>query len=84
MRALLTAHSRVIMENTLSTSNQCARCIFKMAGKQVCVAFPRGIPADIITGHFDHIQPHEGDGGIRFVPLRRRTTERQAVFPESR
>ena len=72
------------MEDTRSTGSQCAGCIFKMAGKQLCVAFPRGIPADIITGRFDHIQPHEGDGGIRFAPLRRRTTERQSGFPESR
>jgi len=72
------------MEDTQSSSKQCTSCLFKMAGKPVCVAFPRGIPADIIAGRFDHIQPHEGDGGIRFVPLRRRSTERRSVSPESR
>ncbi len=82
--ALLTTCDRVIMQSTQSTSSQCARCIFKMAGKQVCVAFPRGIPADIITGRFDHMRPHDGDGGIRFVALRQRTSERQPAFSEDR
>jgi hypothetical protein len=68
----------------VQASSQCARCIFKMAGKHVCVAFPRGIPADIIGGRFDHSQPHEGDGGIRFVSLRERTVNRQPALPESR
>jgi hypothetical protein len=72
------------MESTQSTSSQCARCIFKMAGKQVCVAFPRGIPGEIISGRLDHTQPHEGDGGIRFVPLRRRASDRQPALPENR
>lgn len=72
------------MEETLPTSTQCTRCIFKMAGKPVCVAFPRGIPADVVAGRFDHTRAHEGDGGIRFVPLRRqRASERQPAFPES-
>ncbi len=72
------------MESTRFTSSQCARCIFKMAGKQVCVAFPRGIPAEIVTGGFDHTQPHAGDGGIRFVPLRRESSDRQSPLVEKR
>ncbi|HMO03908.1 MAG TPA: hypothetical protein PKC67_02525 [Kiritimatiellia bacterium] len=32
----------------------------------VCKAFPNGIPDAIIDGEFDHTQPYEGDGGIRF------------------
>ena len=58
------------MEDT-RRAGQCARCIFKMAGKLVCVAFPRGIPLAIAEGRFDHSNPFGGDGGIRFVPLRR-------------
>ena len=72
------------MENTQFTRSECARCIFKMAGKQVCVAFPRGIPAEIVTGGFDHTQPHAGDGGIRFVPLRRSRSDRQSAVSENR
>jgi len=60
------------MEHRRPTTNQCARCIFKMAGKPACVAFPRGIPKDILDGLFDHSKPYDGDGGIRFVPARRR------------
>ena len=59
------------MKQMQSATAQCMQCIFKMAGKPACVAFPRGIPADIITGTFDHNQPHEGDGGIRFVSMHR-------------
>jgi hypothetical protein len=59
------------MDQRPSATSQCARCIFKINGRAACVAFPRGIPADILTGRFDHTVSHVGDGGIRFVPLRR-------------
>jgi hypothetical protein len=49
---------------------QCERCIFRFADQLTCVAFPKGVPAEIIHGRFDHRQPFEGDGGIRFVPSR--------------
>ena len=51
-------------------STQCARCIFRFSGKSVCVAFPRGIPTDLLEGQFDHTKPYPGDGGIRFLPSR--------------
>lgn len=54
--------------NTLVT--QCDRCIFRLEGKPACVAFPSGIPADILEGRFDHTKPYAGDGGFRFVPRR--------------
>ena len=34
-----------------------------------CAAFPKGIPAGILDGRFDHTQPHTGDHGIRFEPV---------------
>jgi hypothetical protein len=32
------------------------------------LAFPSGIPAEIITGAFDHTKEYPGDRGIRFSP----------------
>jgi len=35
---------------------QCYKCAFYI-GDSECVAFPEGIPADILTGLFDHSKP---------------------------
>jgi hypothetical protein len=31
-----------------------------------CRAFPDGIPAEVWGGYVEHVEPLEGDGGIRF------------------
>jgi len=46
---------------------QCEGCKNYLSGL-ACVAFPDGIPDDILSGEFDHTQPHEGDNGIRYEP----------------
>jgi hypothetical protein len=55
--------ARVRSEGT----GQCSACFFRFAGKSACAAFPRGIPAAIASGRFDHTKSHPGDGGIRFL-----------------
>lgn len=49
--------------------SQCANCKHKALGNTTCAAFPIAIPDKILSGHFDHRFPFEGDGGIRFDPV---------------
>lgn len=48
----------------------CAKCKhFDKASprlKRTCVAFPDGIPKEILMGDFDHQEPHPLDNGITF------------------
>lgn len=32
-----------------------------------CLAFPLGIPEEILNGEFDHHNPHSDDNGIQFL-----------------
>jgi hypothetical protein len=48
--------------------HQCAECRHATGGAK-CVAFPEGIPVEIIDERHDHRQPYPGDNGIRFEPL---------------
>ena len=51
-------------------SNQCKLCQHYQreneSGKLHCIAFPDGIPIEIITGEYDHTNPFNGDNGIRW------------------
>lgn len=58
----------VLGEMPVVLSEQCATCAHWTANLQ-CEAFPDLIPEDIRTGAFDHTDPHEGDGGVRYRPI---------------
>lgn len=50
---------------------QCVMCA-NYKGESKCKAFPKGIPAEIITGEFVHDEPYKGDNGIMFEPIEMR------------
>jgi hypothetical protein len=49
---------------------QCATCALYLhdTDTPACVAFPDGIPEEILTGEFDHTTAYPGDNGWRFMP----------------
>ena len=54
-------------------SPQCAKCKHLYDGpgvingkKWACVAFPEGIPLELVLGARSHTRLYKGDGGIRF------------------
>lgn len=53
-------------------SRQCRNCALRIESfdeKNICAAFPDGIPEAIITGEVDHSKPYPGDNGFRYEPL---------------
>ncbi len=38
-------------------------------GGHSCVAFPEGIPSDILNGESYHIRERSGDGGRQYEPM---------------
>ncbi len=51
-------------------SRQCQACarIFFKTNPPSCQAFPRGIPAQIFNGYWDHTKPFPGDHGFQRAP----------------
>lgn len=43
---------------------QCQTCIH-YEGMNLCRAFPKGIPSDILNGTHDHFHPYPGDDGVQ-------------------
>ena len=55
------------MQVRLADNSDCRRRLFRLEGQSTCVAYPRGIPTEIMEGRVDHTEPYPGDGGFRFV-----------------
>lgn len=56
-------------------SRQCFNCIHLVesgSDKPICLAFPEGIPEEIITGEVDHSKPYAGDNGFMYEPIDKR------------
>lgn len=51
-------------------SDQCFRCksLFHRVDGLRCLAYPDGIPAEILSGEVDHSTLYPGDGGHQFTP----------------
>jgi hypothetical protein len=53
------------------TGNACMSCVHfdaSVRDREVCGAFPDGIPLKILLGKHSHRTPVEGDHGIRWEP----------------
>ncbi len=46
----------------------CHFCVWYEPDTSTCLAFPDGIPDEILEGDFDHRYHYPGDNGIRFAP----------------
>lgn len=47
----------------------CKHFDLKTRDKEVCAAFPSGIPAEVLKGRNNHRTPIEGDHGVQFDPV---------------
>lgn len=48
----------------------CATCKHRsQKAPGFCLAFPKGIPAEILQGKNDHKEPFKGDHGIQYEPI---------------
>ncbi len=55
-------------------SRKCTNCLNLSRltnddGVPTCLAFPEGIPENILIGDVDHSQPIDGDNGFQYDPI---------------
>lgn len=46
----------------------CLACVHYQSQTTTCKAFPEGIPIEVAGGQVSHLDPLDGDHGIRFDP----------------
>ncbi len=56
------------MNTKIPACGTCKHFTRSVRGKNVCDAFPNGIPKEIYRGRNDHREPFEGDNGIKWEP----------------
>jgi hypothetical protein len=51
-------------------TNSCQTCKYRSPDEPgECLAFPDGIPEEILDGLVDHKKPYPGDNGITYEPV---------------
>lgn len=58
--------NRMVGNNEIQVIGICWECVHKHSMTSTCDAFPKGIPREIVNGHYDHHSPFSGDNGIQF------------------
>jgi len=56
----------IIGDAVFEISERCLDCKFLRNPPLTCEAFIDGIPDEILSGEFDHVEPFNGDHGIMF------------------
>lgn len=62
-----------VASNLKVLKTQCIACRWRNGDGVTCEAFPKGIPAQILAGAYDHTAPYDvdgvDDGGLTFDPI---------------
>jgi len=56
----------IIGDSIIEISERCLDCVHLRMPPLTCAAFIDGIPNEILSGDFDHVEPFDGDNGIMF------------------
>jgi len=48
--------------------SHCRHWLGEKSGKEICKAYPNGIPPEILAWTLTHCKPYPGDHGMRFEP----------------
>jgi len=65
------ASAEKFQAHLIKISSDCQTCLNRSKVLlSRCVAYPDGIPYDILVGKVKHRTPYEGDGGILYKPIK--------------